>query len=74
MIELGWFSLKLFLQGKLLRDPIYFIRQTTIGVSLGLLVLILLAQLEVPFCLPITLSSLTTGLVMPFLFKDFKTK
>ncbi|WP_066380260.1 MULTISPECIES: hypothetical protein [unclassified Anabaena] len=74
MIELGWFSLKLFLQGKLLRDPIYFVRQTAIGVSVGLLVLILLAQLQIPFCLPITLASLITGLVMPFLFRDFKTK
>lgn len=74
MFELGWFSAKLFFQGKLIREPLYFVRQTSIGISLGLLVLILLAQLEIPFCLPITLSSLTTGLMMPFLLKDFKMK
>jgi hypothetical protein len=27
-----------------------------------------------PFCLPITISSLITGTVMPFLLKDFKMK
>ncbi|HIK03744.1 MAG TPA: hypothetical protein IGS40_03360 [Trichormus sp. M33_DOE_039] len=74
MFELGWFSAKLFFQGKLIREPLYFVRQTSIGISLGLLVLILLAQLEIPLCLPITLSSLSTGLMMPFLLKDFKMK
>jgi hypothetical protein len=74
MIELSWFSAKLFFRGKLIRDPLYFIRQTTIGMSFGMLVLILLAQLEIPFCVPVTLSSLTTGIMMPFLLKDFKMK
>ncbi|QLE59213.1 hypothetical protein [Nostoc sp. TCL26-01] len=74
MLELGWFSAKLFFQGKLIRNPGYFIRQTTIGISVGLLVLVLLAQVEIPLCLPITLSSFTTGMIMPFLLKDFKTK
>lgn len=74
MIELGWFSAKLFVQGKLLRDPLYFIQKTAIAVSLGLLVLIVLAQLAIPFCLPVTVASLTTGIAMPFLLKDFKMK
>ncbi|AFY47063.1 hypothetical protein Nos7524_1172 [Nostoc sp. PCC 7524] len=74
MIELGWFSAKLFVQGKLLRDPLYFIQQTAIGISLGLLVLIVLSQLAIPFCLPVTVASLTTGVAMPFLLKDFKMK
>lgn len=74
MLEIGWFSAKLFFQGKLLRDPIYFVRQTTIGTSIGLLLLVLIAQVDIPFCLPITLSSLVTGIIMPFLLKDFKMK
>jgi hypothetical protein len=74
MFELGWFSVKLFLQGKLLRDPIFFIRQTAIGVSIGFLLLIALAQTEIPLCIPITASSLITGILMPFLLKDFKMK
>ncbi|MCC5640225.1 hypothetical protein LC593_31210 [Nostoc sp. CHAB 5844] len=74
MLELGWFSAKLFFQGKLLRDPIYFVRQTAIGVSVGLLLLIALAQVEIPLCIPITVSSLFSGMLMPFLLKDFKMK
>ncbi|QSJ17634.1 hypothetical protein JYQ62_01775 [Nostoc sp. UHCC 0702] len=74
MLEIGWFSAKLFFQGKLLRDPIYFIKQTTIATSIGFLILVLLAQADIPFCLPITLSSLATGIMMPFLLKDFKMK
>jgi hypothetical protein len=74
MFELGWFSAKLFFQGKLLRDPMYFIRQTSIGVSVGLLLLIAFAQANIPLCIPITASSLITGMLMPFLLKDFKMK
>ncbi|WP_414752862.1 hypothetical protein [Anabaena sp. CCY 9910] len=74
MLELGWLSARLFLKGKLLRDPIYFMRQTLIGSTIGLLLLVLLAQAEIPFCLPVTISSLTTGIIMPFLLKDFKMK
>ncbi|MEA5618143.1 hypothetical protein VB711_09895 [Cronbergia sp. UHCC 0137] len=74
MLELSWFSIKLFFKGKLIRDPIYFIRQMTIGSGIGTLLLVLLAQLEIPFCIPITVSSLVTGTMMPFLLKDFKMK
>lgn len=74
MLEIGWFSAKLFFKGKLLRDPVYFLKQTTIGIAVGFLLLVLLAQAPIPFYLPIILSSLVTGMIMPFLFKDFKTK
>ncbi|MEH1815590.1 MAG: hypothetical protein V7K26_16870 [Nostoc sp.] len=74
MLELGWFSAKLFFKGKLLRDPIYFVQKTAIATAIGSLVLVLFAQADIPFYLPITLSSLVTGLIMPFLLKDFKTK
>ncbi|MEH2347806.1 MAG: hypothetical protein V7K55_07340 [Nostoc sp.] len=74
MLEIGWFSAKLFFKGKLLRDPVYFLKQTTIGIAIGFLLLVLLAQAPIPFYLPIILSSLVTGIIMPFLFKDFKTK
>ncbi|WP_193195385.1 hypothetical protein [Nostoc sp. MG11] len=74
MLEIGWFSAKLFFKGKLLRDPIYFIQQTAIGVSIGFLLLVLLAQAEIPFWLPVVISSLVTGMIMPFLLKDFKMK
>ncbi len=74
MLEIGWFSAKLFFKGKLLRDPMYFVQQTTIGILVGLILFVSLAQVEIPLCLPITLSSLITGIIMPFLLKDFKMK
>ncbi|MFN6519565.1 MAG: hypothetical protein RMY29_034435 [Nostoc sp. CreGUA01] len=74
MLEIGWFSAKLFFKGKLLRDPIYFIQRTAIATTVGALLLVLFAQADIPFCLPITLSSLVTGMIMPFLLKDFKMK
>jgi hypothetical protein len=74
MLELGWFSIKLFLKGKLLRDPMLFIRQSTIGISIGSLLLVSLAQANIPLWIPVAISSLVTGIIMPFLLKDFKTK
>jgi hypothetical protein len=74
MLELGWLSAKLFFKGKLIRNPIFFVKQTTIGIAVGFLLLVLLAQAPIPFYLPIILSSLLTGMIMPFLLKDFKTK
>ena len=74
MFEIGWVSAKLFFKGKLLRDPIYFFRQIAIGASIGSLLLVTLAQTEIPFWLPVVISSLATGAVMPFLLKDFKMK
>ncbi|MEH1798639.1 MAG: hypothetical protein V7L13_05605 [Nostoc sp.] len=74
MLEIGWFSAKLFLKGKLLRDPIYFVQRTAIATLVGSLLLVLFAQADIPFWLPITLSSLMTGMIMPFILKDFKMK
>ncbi|MBD2138986.1 hypothetical protein H6F32_15725 [Anabaena sp. FACHB-1237] len=74
MLELGWFSFSLFLKGKLLRDPVYFIRQTSIASAIGTLLLVLLAQLPLPLCIPVGISSITTGMMMPFLLKDFRMK
>ncbi|MEA5503534.1 hypothetical protein VB735_10510 [Halotia wernerae UHCC 0503] len=74
MLEIGWFSAKLFFKGKLLRDPMSFVQQTAIGIIVGLILLVSLAQAEIPFYLPIILSSLVTGMIMPFLLKDFKMK
>lgn len=72
MLEVGWFSTKLLLKGKLLRNPGYFARQTAIGVAIGLLLLVGLAKAEFPLWLPVVVSSLVTGAAMPFLLKDIK--
>ncbi len=74
MFEIGWFSAKLFFKGKLLREPMHFVRQIAIGISIGSLLLVSLAQTEIPFWLPVVISSLATGAVIPFLLKDFKMK
>ena len=74
MFVLAWYSIKLFFKRKLIRDTGYFIRQTTIGLTIGLLLLVSTAQIEFPLWLSIVSSSLLTGAMMPFLLKDFKMK
>jgi hypothetical protein len=74
MLALTWFSIQLFFKGKLFRDPIYFLRQTMIASSIGTVILVSLAQASLPLCIPITVASLTTGAIMPFLLQDFRMK
>lgn len=74
MIEVGWYSLKLFLKGKLLRNPGYFYRQVTVGVIIGLLLLLGLEKTGLNLAIVIGVSSLLTGMAMPFLLKDIKMK
>ena len=74
MLEIGWFSARLFFKGKLLRDPMQFVRQTAIGIGVSALLLFLLAQAKVSLWIPVVLSSFLTGVLMPFLHKDIKLK
>jgi hypothetical protein len=74
MFDVGWFSAKLFLKGKLLRDPVDFALKTSFASGVGLLLLLSLSLLKLPLCIPITISSLVAGSIMPFLLKDFKIK
>ncbi|GAB1539984.1 hypothetical protein NUACC21_26530 [Scytonema sp. NUACC21] len=74
MLEIGWFTARLFFKGKLLRDPMYFVRQTSIGIVISSLMLFLLAQAKVSLWITVTISSFVTGLIMPFLLKDLKLK
>ncbi|AHJ30414.1 hypothetical protein PN465_14575 [Nodularia spumigena CS-584] len=74
MFEIAWLSAKLFFKGKLLRDRGYFFKQIVIGTSIASMIILSLSQTKLPLWLPITVSSLVTGTVMPFLFKDFKMK
>lgn len=73
MLELGWLSAKLFLKGKLLRDPGDFFQKILIATGVGSLILIL-SQTAIPFYLAVTVCSLITGAMMPYLLKDFKMK
>ena len=74
MLALTWFSVQLFFKGKLFRDPMYFLRQTIIASGIGTIILVLLAQASIPLCIPISVASLTTGAIMPFLLQDFRMK
>lgn len=74
MLEIGWFSARLFFKGKLLRDPMNFVKQTAIGISISALLLFLLAQTQVSLWIPVTVSSFLTGILMPFLHKELKMK
>ncbi|HYW20381.1 MAG TPA: hypothetical protein VE956_13940 [Nodularia sp. (in: cyanobacteria)] len=74
MLEIGWYSAKLFFKGKLLREPVYFFKQILIANSIGFLILLSLSQTQLPLWLPVIVSSIITGAVMPFLLKDFKMK
>ena len=72
MFEVAWFSTKLLLKGKLLRNYDYFFRQITIAITLGLLILVVIEKLSANTLLTIILSSLIIGMAMPFLLKDIK--
>lgn len=72
MLEVGWFSTKLLVKGKLLRNPGYFAKETVIGVMLGFLMLLGLHELGLQLWASIALSSFVTGMLMPFLLKDVK--
>ncbi|MBE7382352.1 MAG: hypothetical protein F6J95_013200 [Leptolyngbya sp. SIO1E4] len=74
MLEVGWFSSKLLFKGKLLRNPGYFARETTLGVGIGVVLLTGLWHVSANLGVAIALSSMVTGFTMPFLLKDVKMK
>ncbi|MDJ0734513.1 MAG: hypothetical protein QNJ47_10675 [Nostocaceae cyanobacterium] len=74
MLEIGWFTAKLFFKGKLLREPMDFILRAMIGSSIAFSILVFLVFIKLPLWLPIAISSLTVGTIMPYLLKDFKMK
>jgi hypothetical protein len=74
MLKIGWYSAKLFFEGKLLREPVYVVRQTLIGSSIGFFTFVLLALLQLPLAYVVGISSVVAGAVMPWLFKDLKMK
>ncbi|MGH1394520.1 MAG: hypothetical protein ACRAVC_10860 [Trichormus sp.] len=74
MFKIGWYSAKLFFEGRLLREPVYVVRQAVIGSSIGFFTFVLLALLQLPLAYVVGISSVVAGAVMPWLFKDLKMK
>ncbi len=72
MLDLAWYSTKLFFKGKLFRNPGYFYRQLSFGVIIGLLLLFGLEETGTNLVLAMGICSLMTGIAMPFLLKDIK--
>lgn len=72
MLRLIWYSAKLFFKRKLIRNPRYFYKQFALGFVIGLLLLVGLYKMEINLALAIAVSSLVTGMLMPFLLKDLK--
>jgi uncharacterized membrane protein YccC len=65
-------SLRLFLKGKLFREPRAVIRQWLIGFVISLLAVVVLVKLGTPTWSAVVLVALGAGLLQPFLFKNLK--
>jgi hypothetical protein len=65
-------SLRLFMKGKLFRDPRTVLLRWLIGFAAALLGVLLLGAIGVPIWLAVVLSSLGVGLAQPYLFRDLK--
>ena len=72
MLRFVWHATRLFLRGKLIRNPRYFYQQLAYGFIIGLSLLVGLDKMEVNLALAVGISSLMTGMLMPFLLKDIK--
>lgn len=62
----------LFFRGRLFKDPKVVAVRGTIGISAGLVLLVVLAKFGLALPLAVAVSSLVSGAVQPFLFKDLK--
>ena len=65
-------STKLFLQGRLFRDPWVVVRQWALGTALTAATLVLLVELGAPLWFAVGASALGGGALAPWLFKDVK--
>lgn len=65
-------SLKLFLRGKLFREPKIVARQWLIGFSVAFVVFLVLAKIGLPLWLVVIVTAFGAGLLQPYLFKDLK--
>ena len=65
-------SLRLFMKGKLFREPRMVLRHWLIGAAATLVVLIVLAKIGLPLWLAVLVASAGGGALQPYLFKDLK--
>ena len=73
MFEMVFTSIKLFLVGKLFKDPLHVFRQSVIGVLITIaLAALLLFGAGLPPIAVAAISGLAGGVLQPYLFKDLK--
>jgi hypothetical protein len=72
MWDMFLYSLKLFIKGKLFREPGQVVRQWLIGFVAAVLLLPVLVKLGVALWLAVVLVALGTGALQPWLFRNLK--
>jgi len=72
MLQMLVDSTRLFLQGRLFRDPWTVVRQWAIGTATTTGVLVMLFELGAPLWLAVCAATLGGGAIAPWLFKDVK--
>ncbi len=65
-------SIVLFFKGKLFQDMGHVIRQTAIGMIIAAAIVIIMAKSGIALWIAITVASLVSGAIQPYLFKDLK--
>lgn len=65
-------SLRLFLKGKLFREPREVAKKWLIGFVLALLAVLVLAKAGLPLGVAVVIAALAIGALQPYLFKDLK--
>jgi membrane associated rhomboid family serine protease len=65
-------SLRLFVKGKLFREPRAVFRQWLIGFVIAVLAVVALAKVGAPTWVAVALAAAAVGLLQPFLFKNLK--
>ncbi len=65
-------SLRLFLKGKLFREPRAVLKKWLVGFVLTLLAVVVPAKLGVPLWVTVVITALGVGALQPYLFKDLK--
>ena len=65
-------SFRLFLKGKLFRDPREVAKKWLTGLIVALVVVVILAYAGVPLWLAVIIASFGAGALQPYLFRDLK--
>jgi hypothetical protein len=65
-------SLRLFLKGKLFREPRAVFRQWLIGFGVALIAVVGFVKLSIPLWIAVTVVALAAGVLQPYLFKNLK--